>query len=252
MSEENVIVIIAGGIMRQGTLFVDVMSKSDFHKTTQYYEKYYSPEYNGCKSPVINKSIQEIRNIIKNVIEKSDEEVTEDNKSIQEDSKKKVKKSRFIDGTEFSYNFKIQEFKKLISSEFNFQYFNSFNRKEKNVKKDSNFDSEDEKNAEVSDKKAAPKKTNSKVSQDKKNDDSDSDKEKTLTPAKEKKVIKKKTTQKIKDKENNDSDNSDNEKIVKKKSNSKANLITVKKTTSNVDDDSEEDKNIAETEEDSD
>jgi hypothetical protein len=136
MAEKNVIAIVCGGVIKQGTLFVDILSKEDFDKTVPTFEKFYSPEYNGWKSPVIkDKTIVEIKEIILKAIEKSNENITEENNSIKEDDDKtKNKKSRFIEGSDNLYNFKITEFKQLLIKELNFKQFSSFNKQEKEIK----------------------------------------------------------------------------------------------------------------------
>ena len=99
-------------------------------------EIYFSPEYNGWKSPIIkDKNIKEIQDIISKAITKSDEEIKEDNNSVKEDDdKSKAKKSRFIEGSDHLYNFKITEFKQLLIKELGFKKFSSFNKQEKEIK----------------------------------------------------------------------------------------------------------------------
>ena len=136
MTEKNIIAIVCGGIIKQGTLFVNVLSKDEFDKTVPTYEMFFSPEYNGWKSPNIkDKNIKEIQDIILNAIKKSDASITEDNNSVkEEDDKSKAKKSRFIEGSDHLYNFKITEFKQLLIKEFGFKQFSSFNKQEKEIK----------------------------------------------------------------------------------------------------------------------
>ena len=60
MTEKNIIAIVCGGVIKQGTLFVNILSKEDFDKTMPTFEIFFSPEYNGWKSPVIkDKNITE-------------------------------------------------------------------------------------------------------------------------------------------------------------------------------------------------
>lgn len=240
MSEQNYIVVISGGIIRQGTLFCDILSKDEFDRIMNTYEKFYSSDYNGCKSPIIkDKSINEIKNIIKNAIEKSNNDIIEDNNSIEDDDKKKIKKSRYIEESDNLYNFKITEFKQLLTKEFNFKNFNSFNRKEKEIKvKNENDDDKKEKNV---------------IKKKEESDSSDEEK-------KPKKVIKKKTEKEdevVKEPKKTETKKSETKKAETKKSESKkaetkkedskknTGKIQVKKNVKTIDSDSDESDNVA-------
>ena len=65
MTEKNIIIVINGGIIKQGSLFVKVLSKEEFDRTMSTFEIYFSSKYNGWKSPIIkDKSIKELQDII--------------------------------------------------------------------------------------------------------------------------------------------------------------------------------------------
>ena len=146
MSEKNIIAIACAGIMKQGTLFVDIYSKDKFDQIVPSIEIFYSPECNIWKSPIIkDNTIEEIRNIINKAIEKSNDEITEENSIKEDDDKSKVKKSRFIEGSENLYNFKITEFKQLLAKEFGFKQFSSVNKQEKVKTEDEKKEKPDEK-----------------------------------------------------------------------------------------------------------
>jgi hypothetical protein len=149
------IVLVSGGGLKQGTVHIDVLTVDEFRDSLSSYEKFYSEAYIGWKSPVIkDHSIQEIRNIIKKIIEKSNDDISEENKSIKDDDEKtKDKKSRFIEDSDYLYNFNITKIKQLLMKEFDFKNYTSFNKKEKEVKI-KNIDNEAEKPVKVIKKKS--------------------------------------------------------------------------------------------------
>ena len=149
------IVLVSGGGLKQGTVHIDVMTVDEFRDSLSSYEKFYSQAYIGWKSPVIkDHSIQEIRNIIKKIIEKSNDDISEENKSIKDDDdKQKDKKSRFIEDSDYLYNFNITKIKQLLMKEFDFKNYTSFNKKEKEVKI-KNTDNDAEKPVKVIKKKS--------------------------------------------------------------------------------------------------
>jgi hypothetical protein len=135
MTDKNIFFIVSGGsVIKQNIVWWNVLSKEDFDKSMPTLEIYFSSDYNGTKSPIINKSIDEIKNIILKTIQKSEEDINNENDSKNDDDKTKVKKSRYIDGCEYHHFFKITEFKQLMMKELGFKQYSSFNKKEKEIK----------------------------------------------------------------------------------------------------------------------
>ena len=154
------IVLVSGGVIKQGTVNINVLTQEEFKDSLELYERFYSRGYIGWSSPIIKEmSIQEIKNNIKKVIGKSNDETCEENKSIKEDddNDSKEKKSRFIEDSDYLYNFNITKIKQLLMKEFDFKSYTCFNKKEK--EKDIEVKKNVEEDIEVKKTKIIKKKT---------------------------------------------------------------------------------------------